>query len=75
MTELTSKTFDCVQGMRQTRDSLSAEIGDRSYEDLVGWLRSHRYSDLFLQRLAERAAQQGAAGAGQRQAAPERPSR
>ena len=71
MTKLASKTFDCVQGMRQTRDRLSAEIGDRSYEDLVGWLRSHRYSDPFLQRLAERAA----AGDGQKRAAPERPSR
>ncbi len=75
MTKLTSKTFDCVQSMRQTRDRLSAEIADKSYEDLVRWLRSHRYSDPFLQRLAERAAQPGAAGGGQEQAAPEPPSR
>ncbi len=56
MTRMTSKTFDCVQGMRKTRDRLRAEIADKSYEDLVRWLRSHRYADLFLQRLAEEAA-------------------
>ena len=75
MTKLTSKTFDCVQNMRQTRDRLSAEIADKSYQDLVRWLRSHRYSDASLQRLAERAAQRGAAGEDQKQAAPERPGR
>ena len=61
MTRTTSKTFDCVQGMRQARDRLSAEIADKGYEDLVRWLRSHRYGDPFLQRLAEEAAQRGAA--------------
>ena len=61
MNRTTSKTFDCVQGMRQTRDRLSVEIADKSYEDLVRWLRSHRYADPFLQRLAEQAAQRGAA--------------
>ena len=60
-TRMTSKTFDCVQSMRQTRDRLSAEIADKSYEDLVRWLRSHRYADPFLQRLAEEAAQRGPA--------------
>jgi len=61
MTRPTSKTFDCVRAMRQTRERLSAEIADKSYEDLVHWLRSHRYADPFLQRLAEEAAQRGAA--------------
>ena len=61
MTRRTSKAFDCVQGMRQTRNRLSAEIADKNYEDLVRWLRSHRYADPFLQRLAEQAAQRGAA--------------
>jgi hypothetical protein len=74
MTEQRSKTFDCVQGMRQIRDRLSEEIGDRSYEELVRWLRSHGYSDPFLQRLAETAAQHSASG-GPKQAAPERQSR
>ena len=64
MTKPASKTFDCVQGMREIRDRLSEEIGDRRYEELVRWLRSHGYSDPFLQRLAERAAQRGAAGGG-----------
>ena len=44
--------------MRQIRNRLSAEIADMSYDELAQWLRSHRYSDRFLQRLAERAAQQ-----------------
>ncbi len=58
MSEPTSKTFDCVQSMREIRDRLSAEIADMSYDELSRWLRSHRYSDPFLQRLAEKAAQQ-----------------
>jgi hypothetical protein len=44
--------------MRQIRDRLSAEIADMSYDELVHWLRAHQYSDPFLQRLAEKAAQQ-----------------
>jgi hypothetical protein len=57
MSESTSKAFDCVQSMRQARDRLSAEIADMSYEELLKWLRGHRYEDPLLQRLAERAAQ------------------
>jgi hypothetical protein len=53
-----SKTFDCVQSMRQIRDKLSAEIAEMSYDELAQWLRSHEYSDPFLQRLAEKASQQ-----------------
>ncbi len=51
------KAFDCVQTMRQARDRLNTEMGEKSYEDIVCWLRSHRYSDPFLRRLAERVAQ------------------
>lgn len=58
MSEPTPKTLDCVQNMRRTRDELSAEIAHMSYEELVEWLRGHRYSDPLLQRLAERAARQ-----------------
>lgn len=58
MSEGTSKAFDCVKMMRDIRDKLSEEIGDKSYDQLRNWLRTHRYSDPFLQRLAERAAQQ-----------------
>ena len=61
MSERTPKTFDCVQSMRQTRDRLSAEIAGMSYDELVRWLRGHRYTDPVLQRLAEKAAQQAAA--------------
>lgn len=60
MSRMTSKTFDCVQGMRQTRDRLSAEIAHKSYDDLVRWLRSHRYADSFRQRLADEATQRAA---------------
>ncbi len=58
MTEPSSKTFDCVQSMRQARDRLSAEIKDMSYDELVKWLRTRRYADPLLQRLAEKAAEQ-----------------
>jgi hypothetical protein len=53
--------------MRQIRDRLSAEIADMSYDELAHWLRAHQYSDSFLQRLAEKAAQQQA-GADRRDA-------
>lgn len=53
-----SKAFDCVQSMRQARDRLSAEIEGMTYDDLVQWLRSHRYADPVLQGLADMAAQQ-----------------
>jgi len=58
MSERSSKTFDCVESMRQARDKLSAEIEGMSYDELVQWLRSRRYTDRLLQRLAEKAAQQ-----------------
>ena len=58
MNKPSSKTFDCVQSMRQIRDRLSAEVADMSYDELAQWLRAHQYSDPFLQRLAEKAAQQ-----------------
>jgi len=58
MRKLSSKTFDCVQSMRQIRDKVSAEIAEMSYSELVQWLRGHRYSDPSLERLAEKAAQQ-----------------
>ncbi len=59
-----SKAFDCVQSMRQTRDRLSAEIANLTYDELVQWFRSHEYTDPFLRRLAEKAAQQAAAADG-----------
>ena len=58
MTEPSSKTFDCVQSMRQARDRLSAEIKGMSYDELEKWLRDHRYTDPLLQGLAQKAAQQ-----------------
>jgi hypothetical protein len=61
MSERTVESFDCVQNMRQARDRLSAEIAGMSYDELVSWLRSHRYADPRLQRLAEKAAQQASA--------------
>jgi hypothetical protein len=56
-----SKTFDCVQTMRQIRDRLSREIENLSHDELTWWLRSHRYTEPFLQRLADKAVQQAAA--------------
>ena len=61
MSRSSSKTFDCVQSMRETRNRLSVEIAKMKYDELVQWLRAHRYSDPVLQRLAEKAAQGDAA--------------
>lgn len=58
MSERSSKSFDCVESMRQVCDKLSAEIEGMSYDELVRWLRSRRYTDPGLQRLAEKAARQ-----------------
>ena len=58
MSRPSSKTFDCVKSMRQIRDRLSAEIADMTYDELAEWLQAHQYSDPFLQRLAEKTAQQ-----------------
>lgn len=60
MTKSESKSFDCVQTMRQIRDRLSNEIAGMNHEEIIRWLQSQRYSDPFLKRLAEKAAQQGA---------------
>ena len=62
MTERSSKNFDCVESMREARDKLSAEMEGMSYDELVRWLRSRRYTDPVLQRLAERAAQSARRG-------------
>lgn len=56
MTDSTTKSFDCVKSMREARDRLNDEIAEMGYQELVEWLRTHRYSDPFLQRLAEKAA-------------------
>jgi len=64
MTNPTPKTFDCVQSMRQIRDKLSGEIATMTYDELVRWLQSHRYTDPFLRRLSERTAKQAAAASG-----------
>jgi len=58
MSERSSKTFDCVQSMREARDKLSAEIEGMTYDEMLRWIRSRRYRDPVLQRLAEKAAQQ-----------------
>ena len=63
MNESRSKSFDCVHTMRQIRDRLSKEIAGMNHEEMIRWLRSQRYSDPFLQRLADKAAQQGDAAA------------
>ena len=58
MSDRTAKSFDCVQNMRQARDRISVEIEGMTYDEIVQWLRSHRYADPVLQRLAEKAVQQ-----------------
>ena len=52
--EPAGKRFDCVAYMRRERDRISAEIATMDHRELVRWLRSFRYSDPALQRLADR---------------------
>jgi len=54
------KTFDCVQSTQQIRDRFGKEIENLNHDELMLWLRSHRYANPLLQRLAERAAGQAA---------------
>lgn len=61
MNEPISKSFDCVQNMREIRDRISAEIADMSHDELVAWLRGHVYVDPLLRRLAEEIARSGKA--------------
>lgn len=57
MSEHKTKTFDCVESMRQARERVNAEIDGMSYGELVEWLRGHQYEDSTLQELAEAASQ------------------
>lgn len=52
--EPAEKRFDCVEYMRRERDRISAEIATMDHRELVQWLRSYRYSDPALRRLADR---------------------
>ena len=52
--EPAEKRFDCVEYMRRERDRISADIATMDHRELVRWLRSFRYSDPALQRLADR---------------------
>ena len=58
MSDPEAHQFDCVKAAREARDRVSAEIESMSHEQLVSWLRSYRYSDPVLGRLAGKAAQQ-----------------
>ena len=58
MSNNSSKTFDCVQSMRQIRDRLSVEVAEMRYDELARWLRTHQYADPLLRRLAEKVAKQ-----------------
>jgi hypothetical protein len=64
MSDPKSHQFDCVQAVREARDRISAEIEHMSPDQLLSWLRSHRYSDPVLRRLAEKAVQQAASATG-----------
>lgn len=64
MSDPQSHQFDCVQVAREARDRISAEIEHMGPDQLISWLRSHRYSDPVLRRLAEKAAQQAASAGG-----------
>lgn len=56
MSERSNRTFDCVQNMRKAREKLSAELEGMTYAEMRRWIRSQRYENPVLQRLADRAA-------------------
>jgi len=58
------KAFDAVEMMRAIRDRLSSQIEGMTLNEELQWLASQELDDPFLQRLRERASQQGDAGAG-----------
>ena len=53
--ETRKKSFDCVAFMREARDRVSDKMATMSREEFRRWLRSYRYSDPALQRLADEA--------------------
>ena len=55
----TEKRFDAVAMMRSARDKISAEIEGMTLEEELKWLASQDVNDPFLERLRDRAAQQG----------------
>lgn len=64
MSGQSARTFDCVQSMREARDKLSAELEGETFDEMLRWLRSRRYADPVLQRLADKAARQADAADG-----------
>ena len=53
--ETREKSFDCVAFMREARDRISDKMATMSREEFRHWLRSYRYSDPVLRRLADEA--------------------
>ena len=53
MSENSTKSFDCVQSMRQIRDGISSEISEMNYNELRMWLRTRKYTDPNIKRLKE----------------------
>jgi N-acetylglucosamine kinase-like BadF-type ATPase len=52
MSEQSSKSFDCVEMMREIRDQISREIEHMDHDQLQAWLRSREYTDPTLKRFA-----------------------
>ena len=50
-TETGEKGFDCVKWTRSTRDRISAEIRDMSYEELRQWLDAQVQQEPFFARI------------------------
>ena len=61
MSNLTTKVFDAVQMMRDTRAVISARITAMSVDEQNEWLRVNPPTDPTLLRLFTLAAQQGTA--------------
>ena len=61
MSDGSTKSFDCVQSMRQARDRLCSEMADMTCDELLRWLRTRAYSDPVLEQLADKAGGHAAA--------------
>ena len=53
------KAFDAVAAVREIRDKISAQIAGMTLEEQLQWMASLALGDPFLERLRDKAAQQG----------------
>lgn len=58
------KTFNALATVREIRDRISAQIAGMTLDEQLEWMASQPLGDPFLERLRNKAAQQGHDAAG-----------